>query len=208
MDGIINRHKSVIFLSGCLPCESVVSKINLNVVKVSADGAGIHLHPDYIVGDMDSVSLKCPDSTHIKISDQSTTDFEKCLSFIENRSLCPTLVLGISGGEIDHVINNIMVLVNYNFPIYFLHQVTIKKTLQIGLVVTNYVDLKLCVNSVVSILPFSTALVSTAGLKWNLNNAALRHDGLRGPRNFSVDPRVQINVHRGRILLVVNIEGF
>ena len=55
--------------------------------------------PDFIIGDLDSVNLSvisCNEEI-IKIADQDTTDFEKCLFEMQKRDLFPSLILGSFG---------------------------------------------------------------------------------------------------------------
>ena len=39
--------------------------------------------------------------------DQNSSDFQKAMKYLESQNLLPTIILGISGGYIDHILNNI-----------------------------------------------------------------------------------------------------
>ncbi|MGD9899058.1 MAG: thiamine diphosphokinase [Calditrichaceae bacterium] len=91
-------------------------------VIIAADG-GAHLcseldiHPDYIVGDMDSISdalkVKFSDSEYILRPDQNSTDLQKSIDFAI--SLSPVLIKIFSsfGKRIDHTIANILLFQDY-----------------------------------------------------------------------------------------------
>jgi len=192
-------------LNGQLPPQSIIEKINMEVVKVSADGAGLHLHPDYIVGDMDSTNFSDRDNKYHKISDQTTTDFEKCLNFVQKKKLYPTLVLAIAGGEIDHAINNFMIFMSTSYPLYFLDYAQI---LKLGIAVRVSIRLQLPEYSIVTILPFFSATVSTKGLDWELCNTKLRYNGLRSARNKNMTKNIEINVHEGQVLVIAEVKNF
>ena len=193
-------------LNGQLPPQAILDKINMEVVKVSADGAGLHLQPDYVVGDMDSSDFIHDNSKFFKIADQSTTDFEKCLNFVKEKVLYPTLVLGIAGGEIDHTINNFMIFVNAPYPLYCLDYAK-PNQLKFGIAVRSSVKMHLPINSIVSILPFFSAKVSTKGLEWEMNNTQLSYNGLRSARNRNILENIEINVHEGQVLLFAEVSN-
>lgn len=100
-------YRSILALHGSLPDSSFFKELSLPIIAV--DGAANALmNMDLIVGDLDSVRedlrLTYP-SVHLP--DQSKSDFEKALELLEARDLLPAIIVGINGGYIDHVVNNI-----------------------------------------------------------------------------------------------------
>jgi thiamine pyrophosphokinase len=102
-------YKSILCLSGELPQKDFFQKMHVPVI--AADGAANKLHalgitPHIVIGDLDSVdpSLKL-NSLHIQ--DQSRCDYEKSMEYLEQMGLLPTIILGSSGGDLDHILNNI-----------------------------------------------------------------------------------------------------
>lgn len=83
-----------------------------------------NLSPTYIVGDGDSYTQQQGhgQAKMIAHEDQNFTDFEKCIAFARDVNLLPALVLGMSGGEIDHVLGNMQALVKHGQgkDLYFL----------------------------------------------------------------------------------------
>ena len=70
--------------------------------------------PASVIGDMDSISSDAktqidPENFH-HISEQDSTDFEKCLRSIEARAI---LALGFTGGRLDHELAACSALVRY-----------------------------------------------------------------------------------------------
>lgn len=104
-------YKSILCLSGELPQKDFFEKMQLPVI--AADGAANKLHalgitPHIVIGDLDSV---CPslNVNRLHIHDQSRCDYEKSMEYLEQNGLLPTIILGSSGGDLDHILNNISI---------------------------------------------------------------------------------------------------
>jgi thiamine pyrophosphokinase len=102
-------YKSILCLNGELPQRDFFEKRPLPVI--AADGATnklftLGITPHIVIGDLDSVD---PDLNvnRLHIQDQSRCDYEKAMEYIEQQGLLPTIVLGSSGGDLDHILNNI-----------------------------------------------------------------------------------------------------
>ena len=83
---------------------------------ICADGGARHavrlgLHPDAVVGDMDSVPRPLPRSwrgtSFLCDFDEDSSDFEKALAFVARTGCSRLYVAGIMGGRLDHALVNL-----------------------------------------------------------------------------------------------------
>lgn len=82
---------------------------------ICCDGAADKLvafgrEPDWIVGDLDSVSLETKArfaEKAIRFCEQETNDLAKAFRFCSERGIVPTAVLGASGAREDHLLGNL-----------------------------------------------------------------------------------------------------
>ena len=217
VNSIINSHKSIIFLNGTFPEKKIFNFLNTNVPLIAADGAIQKMHqvglfPTYVIGDMDSYKKKYKNVKLIKASDQNSTDFEKCLAYIQKMNLSPCLIIGINGGEIDHLIGNIQVTVKHaeKNPMYFLDTYQNKNIIgiKLGIPITNRLAFTTKKNNCLSIITFEKAILSTTGLKWELSNNILHIDGILGLRNETISDHIEIIVKKGKALIILDITNF
>jgi thiamine pyrophosphokinase len=153
-----------------------------------------------------------PEATVIRIADQNSTDFEKCMDFAERSNFLPCLILGINGGEIDHIVGNIQMLTRHaqgqNF--YFLD--TYPKIsapgigLKLGLPLSKQtLTLQLKPECTISFMSFHEAIVQTQGLEWELHKQLLTLDGILSLRNRSKNNMVSFTLKSGKALAVIDI---
>lgn len=211
---ILNSHKSVIFLNGDLPdVKEYYPYINDKII-ITADGATTtlinnHIKVDYAIGDLDSIfsTKNSLIGQIIKIDDQTNTDFEKCMDFVLTNKLYPTLVFGISGGEIDHTINNIFSLSNH-----LLHNIFFLDIKKYGkkfgnLIINSDLILTLPIGSKVSLIPYPTALVTTNGLNWELDRQHLNNSNFISARNHNISEKLYIKAEQGKLLVITDYKG-
>lgn len=212
---IIDLHKTVIVLNGILPGKKIIQKLIKKRTVIAADGAlskllNIDIVPDYVIGDMDSCKVKNKESIeYIRIDNQDYTDFDKSILYAKEHNLSPAIVLGINGGEIDHTINNLYSLMKY-YKIsgaIFVDQYSDGKIsndkIKIGIPCDNKIELKLPQKSIISIIPFPKANISSQGLRWELNNTLLENLATSA-RNFSIGENIELTVHNGNVLLIID----
>ena len=107
---------TVILADGAFPENSAVLDI-LSRAKtiICCDGAADTLlahgmTPDFVVGDLDSVSndvlVHFPEKL-VKVSEQETNDLAKCFRFAREKGFCITHLLGASGKREDHLLGNL-----------------------------------------------------------------------------------------------------
>jgi thiamine pyrophosphokinase len=214
MRNIINSHRSIIFLNGAFSKE-LINLVNTKVPLIAADGAAkkvyeLGLTPDFIIGDGDSYQKK-PNENFIKMKTQDFTDFEKCVFFAKKNNLLPSLILGVNGGEFDHILGNALAMLKHskNFSLYFLdtYEMDNKKMgIKLGIPLTHE-KLKLFIENktVLSIIPFQDAIVKTKGLKWELKNKLLHIDDILALRNENLSKNVEIEIKKGKALLILDL---
>jgi len=113
-----------IIANGEIPEAALRKQIPAADTIIAADGGAeicrsLHLTPDYIVGDLDSISSEIrqvfPKTEIVQISEQETSDLEKALDFAI--SLSPTLIriFGALGKRSDHALYNLLLLAERKF---------------------------------------------------------------------------------------------
>lgn len=214
MINILNRHKSLIWLNGCPPSHELFDHINIHVPIIASDGAAHNLTrygltATYIVGDGDSL-----DHSHaqnfIHTPDQNFTDCEKSIMFAQQHHLTPSLIVGASGGELDHTLGNMQAIVKHthNNDLFFLDTYT--DTAQttrykIGIPLSSNYQLSIPPNTTISLITFNDACVSSKGLEWELDQHQFTSTSTLGIRNKNKHSTVRFTLHNGRILLIAEI---
>jgi thiamine pyrophosphokinase len=190
------------------PIKQFIKKVN--PIVIFADGASNQLYklkikPDFIIGDLDSVSAgvlkfyKRKNTTVIQITEQEHNDFEKCIMFALSNKLKNLTVMGYGGKRIDHMLNNFSVMKRYykkcnirfaddEFEIFFVRKSVVfpcHKGSDISLIA----------------MPKATG-VKTYGLKYMLNNETLEFGKRQGTLNKAVGNKVKIEVKKGDLMVV------
>lgn len=193
-------YKSILCLNGSLPKKNF---FNHGLPIIAADGAAnllmkMGITPDLVIGDLDSLTpgnFKKLKTLHDP--DQNTSDFQKSISYLAKNNLLPTVIVGINGGFIDHVLNNINHFIHsksvlYAPPIYgYCMHAHEKKSFLLPF------DTK------VSLLGIPSAQVSSQGLKWELFENQFSFPGKNSCFNRSVTPEVKIEVQEGALLILI-----
>lgn len=196
----LENYKSILCLGGELPSADFFIT-DLPIIAV--DGAANHLMqlniiPDLVIGDLDSVLPEyleiIPSHYHY---DQDFCDFEKSLQYLEGNQLLPALIVGLSGGCLDHILNNVNHFLQtgcalFSPPIYgfTLHEEKNKR-------------LALPLNTKISLLGIPAATVTTQGLKWNLSKDQLTFPGKNSCFNRTQKHEIKIKLHAGSLLVLI-----
>ncbi|UPA28372.1 MAG: thiamine diphosphokinase [Verrucomicrobiota bacterium] len=200
----LGTYRSVLCLNSRLPSPELIRSFHLPII--ATDGASVTLQemgitPSVVIGDGDSLGTATPSQGSIWIQnrDQNFSDFEKAIQFLRAYRLFPAVVLGIGGGYIDHVLYNIellsqIVCVGYDAP-----------NLLLGLTGTR--RLSFPQNTKISFFGVPEAVISTHGLKWELEYYLLRFPTHSSCFNRSCCRDLEFKVHSGRALLVVYLEN-
>lgn len=194
-------YRSVLCLNGILPNKSFFNSHTLPII--AADGAANNLikmgvTPSLVIGDLDSLEPSLRDSLAVLYHyDQNLCDFEKCLLYLEEHKLLPSIVVGMNGGHIDHILNNINLFVNTN-NVFYAPPV-------IGFTMNEHEEKKILLpnDTKLSILGIPGAEISSEGLRWELKNYTLTFPGKTSCFNRSIQPEVYLNVHKGTVLVLI-----
>ncbi|ORX70222.1 Thiamin pyrophosphokinase [Linderina pennispora] len=191
--------------------------------KLCVDGGGNQLYsfgkrtgtldkyiPDVVVGDLDSLEAgprafySSKGSVIQHYSDQDSTDFMKSLKYLDtglragqDPKKCVVVVFGGINGRLDHTLHALKVLVNEhtNRDILVISTENLTFVLPEGkskIEVNKEVDGPTC-----GILPLAgEAVLTTSGLRWNLDHFPSTFEGLMSTSNIIDDPEVYIETSR------------
>jgi thiamine pyrophosphokinase len=194
-------YKSILCLNGELPQKSFFDKLQLPII--AADGAANALHklgikPSITIGDLDSVAshLKGP---FLHVEDQSRCDYEKSMEYLENKGLLPTIILGSSGGNLDHILNNISVFMSHS-PGNLLYSPPLYGTI----LCASQTLIELPIYTKVSLFGLPHARLITQGLEWDLTGQSLHFPGINSSLNRAIKKRISIQVLEGQALFLAH----
>jgi thiamine pyrophosphokinase len=201
---IKSLHKSILCLNGDLSNLPFLKKTKLPIF--AADGAGNTLlragiKPSLIIGDLDSMHLSSAQKENIECKHepcQNSSDFQKALKHLKETNLLPTLILGMNGGHIDHILNNINIFLESD-NIFYAPPI-------LGYVLKGSHPFSFPQNTKVSLLGIPSALVSTTGFKWELKKDLLTFPGNTSCFNRTLSQNSSIHVHEGSLLALFYLE--
>lgn len=200
---------SLICLDGALPKKEFYEKLG-DIPFLAADGAAIQLiNMDIefkkVIGDFDTLKKngyldKISSDKMIYLPDQEHNDFDKSLHYAESEGMKDILICGFHGGQLEHTLNNWSVFRRYSknmnlciyengryaLPLYENYKFTLKK------------------NEIISLIPQTSAVISTKGLRWNLSNEKIELGIREGARNVAIEETVEINIHNGELLVFID----
>lgn len=199
----------VVLCEGRKPLRRHISAaVNESDLFIAADGGAntareLHLHPDVIIGDLDSYKPSRNDRSQvIKNNDQETNDLEKALSYALGRGASSVRVFGAIGKRLDHTLKNLSVL--KQFQQQFSSLKFIDTYGEIFLLPGLY-RATLPLGTTISLFPLSGSVeeISTKGLKYPLNNESLQNGVRDGSSNETVNEEIVITHRKGDLLLFI-----
>ena len=181
---------------------------------ICADGganslAALDVTPDYIVGDLDSVSEQVlravPADRRIRVdADNTSTDLVKALNHALTLGVRSAVLLGVTGGRVDHTLWNLSLLK------------TFQSRLELKVVdawcETQLIDGKIEFDAEpgrkLSLCPLGGPVsgITTEGLKFPLRGESLAPSERDGISNEVVGNPVIVNVSEGDLLLCLQRE--
>ncbi len=195
---LIDGCRAILCVDGDLPKKTCFPR---EKTIVAADGAANKLAssgimPDVIIGDLDSVDRsKFPQAKIVEVKDQSISDFGKALHYINQNNLGPSLIYGANGGFLDHILTNISIIMANKCNLY--------APPIAGFVIENEeLMLQLPLNTKISIFGFN-ALISSKGLKWELQNKILAFPGEVASFNRTTTQKITITASNGKALVLI-----
>lgn len=189
-DRIVEYHEPVTLLGGgAADPVRLRAALERAPMLVAADGGANMavaegLIPDLVIGDFDSVSAEAlaavPAARHLRVPDQDTTDFEKCLQRIR----APMIFgLGFSGPRVDHALAVCGALVRYPE----------RRCLLLGdedviFAAPPRLVLDLAEGTRLSLFPMGRVTGQSRGLRWPIGGLSFAPDGLTGTSNEALGP--------------------
>jgi thiamine pyrophosphokinase len=160
--------------------------------------------PHLIIGDFDSVrkeTLRVFNKVkQQKLKDQNSTDLEKGLTAAIRKKCTEIIVLGATGGRLDHAVGNLSSLAKFS------KKTSIKFVDDSGefIPIHHILEIILPVGTSISLMPLSRCTgIITSGLKWNLNNESLQFGVRESTSNIVILSHVKIKVHSGDLIVFV-----
>ena len=203
--------KCIIIANGKSPSKKVVEyfyKKEFNTIICADGGANsakkIGIIPDFIIGDLDSISLSTlkffkDKSTIIQIKRQNDTDVEKCLKFAIKKGFKEAILLGVTGDRLDHTICNLGIVIK------FFNRIKIYLTAESSFLtpINNDTIIKSKIGETISIYAFDkNTRITSIGLKYHLNKAALPFGVRESTSNVSISDKVKLKVSSGIIFVI------
>ena len=187
---------------GNRPLNSNIIDLAKDKLVIAADGGADRLlkhniMPDYIIGDLDSISDK--NATKLEewiVSNKNIqkTDLEKAVDYAIEKGSTDIQIVGWSGGRIDHTLAALGLVFNSKISLIDEH-FTIQAIL-------DSKKIEGAENTLFSLIAMPEARVSVTGARWNLQHEKLTMGG-RGVHN-EIGPTgtVTIDCHSGNLLLI------
>lgn len=160
--------------------------------------------PDYIIGDMDSL---LPDvrkkyekkSKIINYKRQNDTDIEKCLKVAVKNGFSETILLGATGGRLDHYFCNMGIPLKFSKSIH----VRILHENSFLYVAEGNVQFQSRKGELISLYGFDKKTkITSSGLKYKLDKSTLKFGEKESTSNMAVSDEVKLKIKGGKIYLI------
>lgn len=198
---------ALVIVNSVLPDKKILDELrSRSQVIVCADGGANRardagLTPDYIVGDLDSMTDETrrafPSAQIVHRPSQYETDLEKALHFAVELGVTRALLVGGTGFRLDHQ------LVNLNIAEKFCDRLEVEAHDDFGLgqfIREKEFTFDAPIGEQISLIAFRRAEgITTTGLKYPLQDEALEWSVRDGLSNEVVASPVRINVRRGTL---------
>ncbi|MCC8147130.1 MAG: thiamine diphosphokinase [Bacteroidales bacterium] len=203
---LLQDFKTIILANGAFPQHKIpLSYLHSADRIICCDGAIIHLlqigmEPDYIVGDLDSISenlKKRFSSILYHNSDQETNDLTKAVEFCVKNDWKQITVLGATGKRDDHSIGNLSLLTDYmeEAEIQLLTDYGVFNPQKENSVYQSYPGQQI---SIFSLTP--TSLFSSEHLVYALDNRPFT-SWWQGTLNEALETSFSIQMNQGKALI-------
>jgi thiamine pyrophosphokinase len=210
----MNDRTATIFVNGEMEkSEKILELVSSSELIVAVDGGLAHvgqlgLIPHIIIGDLDSVDKQdIPHYEELGViirqfpQEKDETDLELAIQYVIESGFNRILLLGATGGRIDHFLGNLYLCSNPRFK-----EIDIK-------IITNNSEMFFCKKNqeitgepgdLISLIPISEQVcgVSTQGLKYPLVNEELTRWKSRGISNVMLDKNAEVNFQSGTLFCV------
>ncbi|MBS4033829.1 MAG: thiamine diphosphokinase [Ignavibacterium sp.] len=203
--------KCIILANGKPPRKQIIAYLLSKGYStlICADGGANHarkmnLVPDYIIGDLDSISANTlkyyqAKSDIIKLSRQNDTDVEKAIKLAISKKFDEAILLGVTGDRLDHTLCNIGIILKYYEKIKC--KIIAENSILIPLSKLNI--LKSIPGETISLYGFNKKTkITAAGLKYPLDKTSLPFGERESTSNVSNSDTLKISIKGGIIFLI------
>jgi len=206
--------KCIILANGKPPKKRVISFFQKKEFDtlICADGGAnsalkMKLIPDYIIGDLDSISSQALKSFRnsskiIQLKRQNDTDVEKCLKYAIGKKYDEAIIVGATGNRLDHTFCNLGIVLKF-FPKINLSLIAEDSFLK---PFRGSVKLKTFPRETISLygIDRKTKILSK-GLKYPLKNIPLPFGERESTSNISNRTKVELNITGGVVFVIRDI---
>ncbi|KTW31362.1 thiamine pyrophosphokinase [Pneumocystis carinii B80] len=198
-------------------------------LKICADGGANqlymlykdnpHILPDYIIGDMDSLSsfvLEAYSSKGVKIIenfDQNSSDFGKSIDLINsiNLSVTDVIVFGTFSGRVDQSLESLnqaylasLLTPPINLYLFSVYNVTFLLFRGINKI---HLDLSI-LGPHCGLVPIGEkCIVTTEGMKWNMKDQVMKYGGLISTSNIAIEDIIIVETNE-KVLFTIEIQPY
>ena len=205
MTSVIVHSKSPVTLlgAGTSTQDFVVEALKYAPFLVAADGGvtvavSMKLVPDAVIGDLDSASIEAlsvvPEARIWTVTEQETTDFEKCLARIEAPYI---LAVGFAGSRLDHLLAVFTALTRY-----VARNCLVISEEEVIFVAPRTLALDLALGTRVSLFPLGPVRGTSEGLEWPIAGLDFAPDGRIGTSNRVTGP-VKLSFDEEKMLVLL-----
>ena len=203
--------KCIILANGKSPRKSVITFFQKNGFDtlLCADGGTdsalrLGLSPDYIIGDLDSISKEAikkfkTTSKILQYKRQNDTDVEKCLNFAIKNKFDEALLIGVTGNRLDHTLCNLGIVLKFfnKIKLSLLAENSYLKPY------TGDVRLQTQKSEIISLYGFDKKTkITSKGLKYPLKNISLPFGEKESTSNVSTSNSIQLKISNGIIFII------
>jgi len=214
----VDHHRAIILANG----DPVAGPIDLpgDAVVIAADGGlalaaplGLRVHT--VIGDMDSVSpedLEQARRSGARVdthpTEKSITDLGLALDAAIADGAEEIVVVGGSGGRLDHLLANAALLASDRYAAVALRWLTGAETVTVCRL-GRPAEVEGETGDLVSLIPVGGPVqgITTSGLRWPLNDGGLAPGSTRGISNEMTETEATVAVEDGSLLVVHGGKG-
>lgn len=195
--------------------KNIITKNNYDYI-ICADGGANHSYkmgitPDYIIGDLDSISSNIIDFYKLKNvkfekfpSKKNETDTEICVYLASRLNAKEIDFIGALGGRLDHMIANINLL--YYVRNQGIYTKIISEDEDIYIAINEEISISGDMGDTISVIPLNGDAkgVTLNRLEYPLNNYDMKFSLPLGISNVMLDKKCNIKVEQGSLIIIRN----
>jgi thiamine pyrophosphokinase len=173
----------------------------------------MHVYPDLIIGDMDSVNIKLMEklsSTKKEMkfvnasTDKDESDTQLAVDYLIKQNFKKIIIVGALGDRIDHTFANLVLLASPHYEDAVVRIIDEHNEISVLKKSSNINGGKGKRISLFSLSPY-THFISTEGLKYSLKDERLLFSPVRGLSNEFTEDTASIKIKKGILLIVREI---